>query len=400
MAYSSLEIENITRLVENQHSKNLQLALQLCKSKGGDTSVDLLLYWLGHCLYWENNLHNWQEVSSLLVDETFHLDQALSVATFLSVAHLEKIKPTLSSTQLVWFCNQIFERFSTEISSQYFLKRFLIKYCSTDIQATLIESLKKRDHLGRVVLDLGKLDLEQIPPVFEQPNDIQILSLWGNQLKVLPDIWYYFPKLEELTLVHNDLEELPMSMMHLTNLEKLFLHDNPIQVDKLESLLKQLPNLSYLSLADNASKTTSLPYQRLEILVNHDKIHASIEEKQVYWALLLFDTVSEEKIKFPYLVKALADDNNFIKRAAVDKILHWHQHMTTITPDSHVASLGLLSFATRQHIEQLKKGGYHFEDEIQPKTTHVLLGQDIEPIESLREDLQFVSEQQVLEISI
>jgi hypothetical protein len=396
MIYSPTEIENIKRLVETQQSDSLLLALELCHARSSASEIEWLVYWLGHCLHWEGNTLAWKTARSLLTQSTFEIYQPLTPRLFLAPEHLENQKKTLTSKQLNWLCDQIFCYFRTEVSHHYFLKRFLIKYCSNSIKLRLIESLKERDHLGRIRLDLGKLDLNHLPPIFEEANDIQILSLWGNQLEVLPDIWHCFPKLEELTLVHNHIKQLPKSMELLSNLKKLFLHDNPIETTALKELLKKLPNLSYLSLSDNAPIDRVLEYQRIEVLVNHQKLYASLPEQQTYWALLLSDKIATSKIQFPYLVKALNDKDEFVQREALTQILHWHKEPVSITKKSCIAILGLISFATRQYIHQLQQVGYIFEESVSHNTTHLLLGYDIPNLAFITEQFHFVNEDNIL----
>ena len=109
------------------------------------------------------------------------------------------------------------------------------------------------------LLALQKLDLSRyhsplpkitrLPPEIGQLQQLQVLSLVGNQLTALPAAIGQLQQLRELYLNDNQLTALPAAIGQLQQLQKLFLSDN--QLTTLPDEITRLRQLEWLYIENN-----------------------------------------------------------------------------------------------------------------------------------------------------
>ncbi len=398
MAYTPQEIQHLQQLATSKDTSNLLLTVALCQPRGIVPALATTIYWLQHRLYWIDQTEAAQVCQSMLQQVTTTptlLASCLSKSDWLSIAHLNQCAQQ-SLLELPWLCDTTIDYFFGVEQLDYFTLKFLLQYCHTSNKERLILSLKKTDHLGRKLLDLGNLGLGQMPEVLQQPNDISILSLWGNQLQSLPDIWHYYDQLEELSLTHNQLQTLPPSFGYMSNLQRLYLHNNPLEPVALEAILLQLPQLHYLSLSSGAEARYQMAYLELETLVNEGLLQASTNEKKQYLRLLLPQTNDSDWLSKEVLLEALSYPQSAINKAAKEQLLERFA-VTTIPPDAHIAILGLVTFALRKHIQHLQQHSpLTLTDRVTPQTTHVVLGQQLDMTIDISPTHRLLTEQTLL----
>lgn len=104
-------------------------------------------------------------------------------------------------------------------------------------------------------LDLGGLDLTEIPPEIGKLTSLVQLNLRENKLKELPPEIGNLTRLKKLYLSDNKLTELPAEIGNLVELERLYLSKN--KLTQLPPEICNLTNLVYIYLRDN--DLTSLP---------------------------------------------------------------------------------------------------------------------------------------------
>lgn len=380
MAYTTQEIQHLQQLATSTDTSNLLLTVALCQSRGIVPELITTVYWLQHRLYWIDQTEALQWCQSALqeIAPTSTLwTTCKSKSEWLSITHLNQWtqQPQL---EVSWLCDTMIDYFLGIEQLDYFALKFLLQHCNTSNKERLILSLKKTDHLGRKLLDLGNLGLGQMPAVLQQPNDISILSLWGNQLQSLPDVWQYYDQLEELSMTHNQLRTLPPSFGAMSNLRRLYLHNNPLEPVALEAILMQLPQLHYISLSSGAAPAHKTAYLELETLVNEGLLQASANEKKQYLRLLLPQTNDSDLLSKEALFEALSYPQSAINKAAKEQLLERFA-VATIPPDAHIAVIGLVTFALRNHIQHLQQHSQlTLTDSITPQTTHVVLGQQLD----------------------
>jgi len=114
--------------------------------------------------------------------------------------------------------------------------------------------------------------MKSIPDSLFQLGNLQIISLYGNEIPEIPDDIRKLQNLRKLELTDNQITEIPKAVTELTNLQKLLLGSNLIksipdelenlkklydlslgnnQLEKFPSVLKNLQNLQYLDLDNN-----------------------------------------------------------------------------------------------------------------------------------------------------
>ncbi|KAF5401013.1 hypothetical protein PHET_05592 [Paragonimus heterotremus] len=87
-----------------------------------------------------------------------------------------------------------------------------------------------------------------LPPLIGKLSQLVHLSLQGNGLFILPDV-FHLMKLRRLNLSHNRLHFLPPNFHRSKNLTHLYLHNN--QLKRLQYNFKCLYSLTVLTVADN-----------------------------------------------------------------------------------------------------------------------------------------------------
>jgi len=98
-------------------------------------------------------------------------------------------------------------------------------------------------------LDLGGLDLTEIPPEIGKLTNLVQLNLRENKLKVLPPEIGNLIRLKKLYLSENKLTELPSEIGNLVELERIYLSKN--KLTELPPEICNLTNLTYIYLRDN-----------------------------------------------------------------------------------------------------------------------------------------------------
>lgn len=85
------------------------------------------------------------------------------------------------------------------------------------------------------------------------PNEVEILNLTRQKLKLVPAEIFDLPKLRELYLDKNQIAEIPSEINRLTKLEKLSLQHNDFE--RFPDALLDVRTLEFLDLADNMIDT-------------------------------------------------------------------------------------------------------------------------------------------------
>ncbi|CAH1271855.1 MFHAS1 [Branchiostoma lanceolatum] len=99
----------------------------------------------------------------------------------------------------------------------------------TDTDETEEQSLKTRQNDdGHLELDLSERNMSSVPNQVFQQNDIQVLKLQCNNIKVIPMDIGMLCELKHLDISYNKLSHLPDSMSSLSNLEELNISGNTI----------------------------------------------------------------------------------------------------------------------------------------------------------------------------
>ncbi len=106
-------------------------------------------------------------------------------------------------------------------------------------------------------LDLGGLELEELPPEIAKCLQLETLRLGAgymnpwvtNKLTNFPDAVLGLTNLKKLDLSRNQITQLPEGIGQLSNLRELWLNDN--QITQIPEWLGQLSNLTLLNLYRN-----------------------------------------------------------------------------------------------------------------------------------------------------
>ncbi|ELA40876.1 uncharacterized protein VICG_02090, partial [Vittaforma corneae ATCC 50505] len=122
-----------------------------------------------------------------------------------------------------------------------------IEYIDSYIRGSVKSEIKE--------LVLSNNNLETLPPVMEELENLKVLFLNVNRLKLLPDEIGKLVSLQELCLSCNELKLLPAKMVELKSLQKLDLWKN--RFEKFPNVVGELKSLQELDLSGN--KLESLP---------------------------------------------------------------------------------------------------------------------------------------------
>ena len=113
----------------------------------------------------------------------------------------------------------------------------------------VIELILKNIAAQEPVLELGRLELTELPAEIGQATHVTRLSLRGNALESLPPEIGSLANLTFLSVADNRLSELPAEIGHLTSLTRLNLKNN--QLTELPLELLELDQLALLRLDGN-----------------------------------------------------------------------------------------------------------------------------------------------------
>lgn len=382
MEYTPEEILNIHLLTEHADVKNILLAFELIRSRGVVTELVDDIYWIFNRLTWAGEHKMAKEVLTLFdsYQSPSIASSTFSVKELFSIDAQFETKASILNLDLSLLCQRLFNQFPNP--SDKTIVRFLFKYGTKDIQKKVLPLLKSREHTGRFLLDLGGLNLKELPEIILQEKHIQILKIWGNDLQSLPDFWKQFRFLEVLNIAENKLKVLPPSFVQLQNLQRLYAQNNHFDVTKFVTQIRQLPKINYLSIfnPNNKQSTYTVADQTLlkqiEGLVNHGKLQASEKAQNLFLALIMNKEEALDQLTLIDLFEALSDNNDAIQKQAKEKILNWKGAVFSgsIPTNASIAILGLVSFATRNRITELEMQGIKFTTELTKNTTHIVLG--------------------------
>lgn len=397
MQYTPDEISKIHLLAEHSDLNNVLLAFELIKGRGIVPELVDDIYWIYNRLIWAVEHQRakqvfilfqayWLPTTSITTipqEELLYLDAAIET------------KASILNLNVSLLSQRLFRHFPNP--SKDFIIRFLFKNGTENIQEKVLPLLKVREHTGRILLNLGGLNLKKLPKIILQEKYIQILKIWGNDLEELPDFWDQFHFLETLNLAENKLKSLPPSFTKLQNLQRLYAQNNQFEVSNLLDQIKQLSKINYLSITPQ--KTGKQQYtlseqellKQIEGLVNHGKIHASEKEQNLFLALVMNKETALQELNLIDLFEALSDDNEVIQKQAKTRILNWKGGVFSgqIPSNASIAILGFVSFATRNRITELALQGIKFTTELTSKTTHIVLG-DLPEVPKTIQDRRFI----------
>jgi hypothetical protein len=388
MLYTSIEIKNIQQLAKDADLKNILLAFELIRGRGLVPELITDVYWIYNRMIWaketklEQELHQflqqyWEKNTSLTKVTPF-LDPVFSSKQSLHSDFNEQAN--ILALDLSKLAEQLYSFFPVNHNP---INRFLFKHGTIAIQKMILPFLKVREHTGFFLLDLGGLKLKKLPKeVLLEETGIHTLKIWGNDLEELPDFWDKFEQLEVLNIAENKLKSLPPSFTKLGNLEKLYAQNNSFNIIPLQQSIKQLTNIKYLAVSAeenllgeySPSENTSL--REFEELVNHGKIHSIEKEQLLFLGLYLNSPKALYKLSLIDLFDALSDQNEETRNRAKIKILSWEgsRFKGKLPKKASIAILGIVSFATREKLDNNEKKGLDYSTEITDNTTHIVIG--------------------------
>ncbi|MFK7796311.1 MAG: leucine-rich repeat domain-containing protein [Aureispira sp.] len=402
MPYTSSDIIHLKTLAYHSDWNNVLLAFELLKSNGWQDDLATTVYWLQQRFLKEKKITLVEEVTQLLQTNMPHL---LSLGNLFALASLPIYQlfqqgiltaetPAVDYTELAVGIHQLP---LDKIQKQAFLD-FLVRFGTVEIQQYWLPFLLQRRHTGVTTLDLSDFKFRQVPSAVLQLEQVEELNLDNNALTTLPDDWSALTQLESLHLSENKLRTLPNSFAQLQQLQRLYIQDNPWEIEALTALLKQLPALSYLSVGNNASKELL----QLEALIQHELLNATEQEKRLFLALEWKDQEALEQLTAIELLEGLQHEQANVRTLARTQLLAKNPTSPPALTKEHasIVVLGLVSFATRSHLEQLTKRGWSIESEITKHTTHLLVGDHPEHYEAIKErTFVFISEQEINDLA-
>lgn len=200
------ELKNLEKLKLN-NNKLTAFSVQLQKIQELDLSNnDLTIF--------PENIHNWLELSSLILSYNQIKDiPNITMATNLKVLTLDHNR----------------------------IKEFDFKNISTKLETL---SLQNNEIVHVVAQNIDKT------------YNLTFLDLHENQLEKIPNIFHFFPQLENLLLSQNKLMDLPPSIGYLESLTKLELQENNIEILPVSFCYleineeKEINTVKYLNFSD------------------------------------------------------------------------------------------------------------------------------------------------------
>jgi hypothetical protein len=394
MSYTGTEITNIKRLVADADLKNLLLAFEIVKGRGLVQELLTEIYWIYNRMIWAGEKQSELKVYEFIRQYLSKDNSSFIMPPFLLAASKSKLKIHPDTEE---FCSS-FNINNSEFTKLFYdffpsgdnpVNRFLIKYGSHSIQQKIIPYLKKREHTGHFMLDMGGFKLKTVPEAILTANDVHKIKLWGNELKELPDIWEQFGFLEVLNIEDNQLKTFPPSFVKLGKLRKLYAQNNCFNVSHALQTIKQLPEIRQITIksevSDKYSNEENEILRQFEELVNHGIIHESEKEQLLFTGILMNNNSALQKLTLFNLFEALSHKDEAIRRGAKSRILNWEGSVYpgNLPQNACVAILGIVSFAIRNKLIQ-KSGKINYTTEIDRNTTHIVIGDYPENYEEIQ----------------
>lgn len=399
MSYTSSDIAHLKTLAYHPDGNNVLLAFELLKSNGWEEQLLTPLYWIQQRGIKSQQASLAQEATQFLQQ---HAPQALDLGNLFTnlaspislVLQQWRLSQEIAPLDYEELAQALYQLPLNKVEQQPFLP-FFVRFGTPKMQEQLLPLLVRKQHTGLTSLDLSNYEFGQLPPALLQLGQLEELILDNNNLTTLPEDWTAMPQLTILHLKENQLSQLPSSLAQLPQLKRLYLQDNPWEVAVLSAFLPSLPALEYLSVGEEAP--TAL--QQLEALVDYDLLQASQQEKRLFLAFELQDPVALQELTLLELFRGLQHEQAAIRALARTQLLALQGVRLEQLHQQHssIATLGLVSFAARKHLEQLQALGWAITNDIVPETTHLLLGDYPEHYELVGERaFYFLSEQDVL----
>lgn len=414
--FSNTDIARIKELAISSDIHNNLLAFEFIKSQGMIAEFKTVLYLLYNRFVLEN-LRKDRKKAFFLLKEYIHNNYTAPVAQKLRINTLfedaqysfkkELHKQFEPEDQIInWDKKLILKALPQYVAPKYWgknLASFVFKHGDTDQQKQAIVLLKSKDYLGRIQLDLGGLDLKELPLFVFEHQETKVLHLSDNQLSTLPNDFKKLPNLESLNLSDNQLKKLPKSILQLKKLESLFALNNLLEVDLLIEQLQQLPLLKKLYITaghlpkEQASKLANFAY-----LVNNNKLNVSMQEQQLCLFLFLQDKKARKQLSLKDFFWGTSHSLKEIREQSVKHILEEEGKQEAIKKGNSIALLGKMSQLTNLKFNSIQKHfakkGIELSNQITKSTSHIVLGEypdNYELIES--RSFSFLAEQDFLE---
>ena len=106
-------------------------------------------------------------------------------------------------------------------------------------------------------LNLSYNNLEKLPCVFPQLENLTCLYVNDNRLSSLPESMKFLERLQELDLRNNQLKRLDV-VRELPNLRKLLVEGNPLILEEIRSLIKHVEKTTRTISVDIAGSVTCI----------------------------------------------------------------------------------------------------------------------------------------------
>lgn len=391
--FSNTDITKIKSLVISSDIHNNLLAFELIKGHRMVAELKTALYLLYNRFVLENLPKEKKIALGILyqyinANYTESSGEKITLAPFLEDAQYSFKKELNKQFKehdnfINWDKRLIIKALFQHVATQYWgksLAGFVFKYGNDKEQESVIHLLKSKDYLGRVQLDLGGLELKELPLITFSDGTIKVLDISGNCLNNLVDHFRQLPDLESLNIANNLLKNLPNSILELKKLKQLFAQNNLLEADLLIQQLQQLPLLKklYITIShlpnEQASKLANFAY-----LVNENKLNVSLQEQQLCLFLFLRDQMARKQLSLKDFFWGANHSLAEIRKQSIKHILEEEGTQYPIKRGTSIALLGKMSQLTNLKFQSIQK---HFAQkkinltsEINSKTSHIVLGE-------------------------
>ena len=401
MPYTPTDIIQLKKLAYHHDMENVLLAFELIKGRGWQRDLTTILYWL-------HNRFLLEEATSSARETERYIRRHAPALALLDPLHdliaatipqlFERIYPRLQQSAIN--CAELataLHQLALPPEERVWLTPFLFRFGSVEVQEEVLPVLIRRQHTGVYSLDLSAQQLTAVPSSILSLELLQELNLDNNQLTLLPLHWERLTSLEVLHVAGNQLTHLPESLIQLQQLKRLYLQNNPWDLTALKLILQRLPALEHLSVSSEKEGTC----HQLEALVQAGLLRAPAQEQRLFLAWELQDAEALAALTTLELFTGLRHEQDAVRTLAREQLLDRELtfNKDSLSTESSIAILGLVSFAARKRLEVLDAKGWKVTNEIVPQTTHLLLGDHPEQYEAVAErSFVFLSEADVFDL--